>query len=335
MLKNKKIFIFCLAALVLIGVAVFAAVQTDVFNSAINTVSHLFSKPIDNVDDIKNAPEIVEMTETQPLDSFVRQINQGIASGEDKWPYTGSAICYDIRYKSDEYTVQGFLCLPDDYLEKEYPILIFNRGGSNLESAKIGSINVHVPYLLSRTGFVVLATQHRGWGEGSGKDEMGGGDIQDVIALVDLAEKFTFSNGKIYMLGWSRGAEDTYMVLSRDDRITAAVAGAGATDAAKNYYEREEGMKRAWIEATGGTPEEVPEEYEKRSAIYWAEKINTPLLIAQGTEDWRVLMHHSVDLYEKMKSMGKDVELQIYEGEDHDTAFNNHLGTYLQWLLEH
>ena len=332
MLKNKKVVI--LSLLVIVVAMVTVAVYTGIFDNAINTVSHLFSKPIDNVDDIKNAPEIVEMTETQPLDSFVRRFNQDIV-GESQWTFTNSAVCYDIRYKSDEYTVQGFLSLPDDYLEKEYPVLIYNRGGSNLESAKIGSINVHTPYYFSRMGFIVLATQHRGWGEGSGKDEMGGRDIQDVIALVDLAEKFTFSNGKIYMLGWSRGAEDTYMALSRDNRIAAAVAGAGATDAAKNYYEREEGMKRAWIEATGGTPEEVPEEYEKRSAIYWADKINTPLLIAQGTEDWRVLMHHSVDLYEKMKSMGKDVELQIYEGEDHDTAFNNHLGTYLQWLLEH
>lgn len=308
--------------------------HTEIFNNVISTTSKFLGKSINSVDDIKNVPSIVEITETQPLDSFVRQFNQRIAEGKLQWSWTNGAICYNLRYKSDEYTVQGFLSLPDDYLEKEYPVLIYNRGGDNTMS-KSGEINVHTPYQLSRMGFIVLATQHRGWGEGSGKDEMGGGDIQDVIALVDLAEKFTFSNGKIYMLGWSRGAEDTYMVLSRDDRITAAVAGAGATDAAKNYYEREEGMKKAYIEATGGTPEEVPEEYEKRSAIYWADKINTPLLIAQGTEDWRVLMHHSVDLYEKMKSMGKDVELQIYEGEDHDTAFNNHLGTYLQWLLEH
>ena len=328
--KSKKLLILSLSVLILIAVVVIVVLQSGM----LSTSFRFFSKPINNVDDIKNAPEIVEMTETQPLDSFVRRFNQDIV-GESQWTFTNSAICYDIRYKSDEYTVQGFLSLPDDYLEKEYPVLIYNRGGSNLESAKIGSINVHTPYYFSRMGFIVLATQHRGWGEGSGKDEMGGRDIQDVIALVDLAEKFTFSNDKIYMLGWSRGAEDTYMALSRDNRIAAAVAGAGATDAAKNYYEREEGMKRAWIEATGGTPEEVPEEYEKRSAIYWADKINTPLLIAHGTEDWRVLMHHSVDLYEKMKSMGKDVELQIYEGEDHDTAFNNHLGTYLQWLLEH
>ena len=335
MLKNKKIFIFCLAALVLIGVAVFAAVQTDVFNSAINTVSHLFSKPINSAEDIRNAPDIVEMTETQPLDSFVRQFNQRIAEGKLQWSWTNGAICYNLRYKSDEYTVQGFLSLPDDYLEKEYPVLIYNRGGDNTMS-KSGEINVHTPYQLSRMGFIVLATQHRGWGEGSGKDEMGGGDVQDVIALVDLAEKFNFTNEKIYMLGCSRGAMITYLVLGRDDRVTAAVAGAGPTDISKMYYFYQNDDARKKLEnVIGGIPEEVPKEYEKRSAIYWADKINTPLLITHGTEDEVIPMQQSIDLYDKMKMMGKDVELQLYEGENHSMSLNNHIETYLQWLLEH
>ena len=333
MLKNKKFLIFPLVALTVIGATVFVAVQTDIFDSAINTASHFLRKPINSAEDIRNAPDIVEMTETQPLDSFVRRLNQNIDKFGSKWDFTNDAICYNLQYKSDKYTVQGLLCLPEDYLEKDYPVLIYNRGGSNV--SKAGDINIHTPYQLSRMGCVVLATQYRGLGEESGKDEFGGEDVQDVTALVDLAEKFTFTNGKIYMFGWSRGAMMTYMVLSRDERITAAVAGAGMTDVAKNYKEREDGMKTIYIETIGGTPEEIPEEYEKRSAIYWADKINTPLLIAQGTEDWRVPMHHSVDLYDKMKAMGKDVELKLYEGEDHDTALTNHTLEYFQWLLEH
>ena len=336
MLKNKKIFIFCLAALVLIGVAVFAAVQTDVFNSAINTVSHLFSKPIDNVDDIKNAPEIVEMTETAPKKSTADNFNQYIAESGDPWPFTNGALCYELKYKSDEYIVQGFLAMPDDYLEKEYPVLIYNRGGQNSDTSKVGYLDINSQYLLSRMGFIVLATQYRGWdwlglSEESGKDEFGGGDIRDVTALIDLAEKFTFTNEKIYMFGWSRGAMESYIVLNHDDRITAAVAGAGPTDMIKSYDEAEEG-RAILAKAIGGTPEEVPEEYKKRSAIYWADKINTPLLIVHGTEDSTVLVHHSVDLYDKMKALGKDVELKLYEDEDHG---DYHMRSHLEWLLEH
>ena len=327
MLKNKKVIIISsLVIVIAMGVVL-------VYTGTLNTALRFFNKPINSAEDVQNAPGIVEMTETSPSYGMIHSVNRYIAEGRNQWPYANDAICYELKYKSNQYIVQGFLCLPDDYLEKDYPVLIYNRGGSNVSRA--GDINIHTPYQLSRMGFIVLATQYRGWGEESGKDEFGGEDVQDVTALVDLAEKFTFTNGKIYMFGWSRGAMMTYMVLSRDDRITAAVAGAGMTDVAKNYKEREDGMKTVYIEAIGGTPEEMPEEYEKRSAIYWADKINTPLLIAQGTEDWRVLMHHSVDLYDKMKAMGKDVELKLYEGEDHDTALNNHTLEYFQWLLEH
>ena len=339
MLKNKKWMILLVFAI--LAMAAFAVVYTGMFDNVRNTAARFFSKPIHSVDDVKNAAGIVEMELITPsnsaiLDTAVRQLNQSIADGKAEWPsFTDDAICYEIKYKSGNYTVQGFLCLPDDYLDKEYPVLIYNRGGSNSNSYARGQIRVDEQYSYARMGFIVLATQHRGWGEGSGKDELGGGDVQDVIALVDLAEKFTFSNGKLYMFGWSRGAMETYLVLSRDHRITAAVAGAGPTDISKAYDEGNDFTKVMTIETVGGTPEQLPEEYKKRSALFLADKINTPLLIAQGTDDSVVPMYHSVDLYDKMKALGKDVELKLYEGEDHNTAYGNNMKSYLLWLLEH
>ncbi len=332
--KSKKLLILSLSVLILIAVVVIVVLQSGM----LSTSFRFFSKPIDNVDDIKNAPEIVEMTETAPEKSTADNFNRYIAESGDPWPFTNGALCYELKYKSDEYIVQGFLAMPDDYLEKEYPVLIYNRGGHNTNTNNEGFIDIDSLYSLSRMGFIVLATQYRNWdwglSEESGKDEMGGGDVRDVTALIDLAEKFTFTNKKIYMFGGSRGATEAYIVLSRDNRINAAVAIAGPTDLIKAYNERED-MMPVLTKMIGGTPEEVPEEYKKRSAIYWADKINTPLLIAHGTEDKNVLVHHSVDLYDKMKALGKDVELRIHEGEDHYMPHANHMRSYLEWLLEH
>ena len=340
MFRNKKLIIFFVLAMVIITASVFSIMYTGMFDNVRNTAARFFSKPIHSVDDVKNAAGIVEMTLVNPkdspiLDREVQRLNQHIAQGGDKWPYTEDAICYEIKYKSDNYIVQGFFCLPGDYLDKKYPVLIYNRGDANSNDYARGQINVDTIYSFARAGFIVLATQHRGWGEGSGKDEFGGGDVQDVTALIDLSEKFTFSNGKLYMFGWSRGAMETYLVLSRDHRITAAVAGAGPTDISKAYDEGNDFTKVMTIETVGGTPEQLPEEYKKRSALFLADKINTPLLIAQGTDDSVVPMYHSVDLYDKMKALGKDVELKLYEGEDHNTAFGNNIKSYLLWLLEH
>ena len=36
---------------------------------------------------------------------------------------------YRIRYLSDGYEVMGYVSAPIDFMEREYPVLIFNRGG--------------------------------------------------------------------------------------------------------------------------------------------------------------------------------------------------------------
>ena len=238
--------------------------------------------------------------------------------------------CYKIRYKSDEEEVVGYISLPNDYKDITYPVLIYNRGGNG----DFGSVSdEEIPYY-SRHGFIVMASQYRGVDGGTGFDEFGGSDVNDVIKLIDLAEMIDFSNGKIYMFGWSRGAMQTYIVLSRDDRIDAAVAGAGESDLLLGYDERID-MKSMLMKRIGNDPEANPDEYIKRSAIYWPEKINTPLLLVHGTEDWRVLVHHSEDLYEEMIKLDKDVEMRIFKGMDHGEPYWTFLGEYLQWLKKY
>lgn len=130
----------------------------------------------------------------------------------------------------------GLISAPADYQEKSYPVLIYNRGG-NRDNGK--NEPAQIVAFFAQFGFIVLASQYRGVDGGTGHDEFGGSDINDVIKLIDLAEMFTFANGKIYMFGWSRGAMQTYIVLSKEDRIDAAISGAGITDLHLSYNERE------------------------------------------------------------------------------------------------
>ena len=240
-------------------------------------------------------------------------------------------LWYHIRYESGEEEVGGYICAPKDYLNKNYPVLIYNPGGGGLKAGDV--------QYTARFGFIVLASAYRGGGLGStGKDGYGGEDVNDVIKLMDLAEEFTFTNGKMYMFGWSRGGMETYNVLSRDDRIDAAVAGAGPTNLTKFYDEfvvnRREARFHGYI---GGSPETHPEEYEARSAVCWPDKINTPLWIAHGTADDTVLVHHSEELYKAMNALGKDVKLTLFPEMDHDAPFPywGMLPVYFYWLKQH
>ena len=239
-------------------------------------------------------------------------------------------LCYKIRYISGDAEVIGYISAPADYQTNEYPILIDNRGGNG----EYGAVESAYVQNSARYGFVVLASQYRGVDGGTGIDEFGGADVDDVIKLIDFAEIFPFTNGKLYMLGWSRGAMQTYIVLSRDDRVDAAVAGAGPTDLIKFYEESAAPMCRMMRQRIGGSPTTDVEEYIARSAMYWSEMINTPLFIAHGTADERVETYHSQDLFDAMSALGKDVKLNIYPDMDHSKAYQAFERDYLLWLKQ-
>ena len=246
--------------------------------------------------------------------------------------YADEVLWYNIRYQSGEEQIGGYICAPKDYLEKDYPVLIYNRGGWGING---GLTSREVQYS-AQFGFIVLATAYRGGGLGStGKDGYSGEDVNDVIKLIDLAEEFAFTNGKMYMFGWSRGGTETYNVLKRDERIDAAVAGAGPTDMSQIYYEDNTYGQKKFESMIGGTPETHPEEYEARSAMCWPEKINTPLWIVHGTADDTVLVHHSEDLYNIMNELGKDVKLTLYPNMDHGDPYWAFLPDYVYWLKQH
>ncbi len=69
-------------------------------------------------------------------------------------------LWYNIRYQSGEEEIGGYICAPKDYLEKDYPVLIYNRGGWGIGG---GLKSGNVQYF-ARLGFIVLATAYRGEG---------------------------------------------------------------------------------------------------------------------------------------------------------------------------
>ena len=278
--------------------------------------------------------ELLEGIEEWCMDLYTDNLEYVEYTKDDSNPSVpvDKVLWYLIRYQSGEEEIGGYICAPKDYLEKDYPVLIYNRGGWGING---GLTSREVQYS-AQFGFIVLATAYRGGGlGGTGKDEFSGEDVNDVIKLIDFAEEFAFTNGKMYMFGWSRGGTETYNVLKRDERLDAAVAGAGPTDMSQIYFEENLYGQKKLESMIGGTPETHPEEYEARSAMCWPEKINTPLWIVHGTADDTVLVHHSEDLYNIMNELGKDVKLTLYPDMDHTDPLWAFLPDYVYWLKQH
>jgi dipeptidyl aminopeptidase/acylaminoacyl peptidase len=110
----------------------------------------------------------------------------------------------------------------------------------------------------------------------------------------------------------------TYLAIKHGAEIRVAAVVGGITDLEQTYVEREQAMKDV-IKELVGMKESA---WRERSAYYWPEKINVPLLILHGEEDWRVKVSQAKKLSEKLKELGKEHELVIFPKGDH--GLNTH-----------
>ena len=218
-----------------------------------------------------------------------------------------NAYLYKLTYLSDGFTVLGYFAAPKDYLERAapYPILVYNRGGHS----DFGAVPAKWPASMAvELQAIVVASQYRETHEGTGKDEFGGNDVHDVIKLLDFLDLCAFADhDRMVMMGESRGSIMTFEILRVDDRVRAAVVTGSVPDLAAIYDFREYTIQSVLRYRVGGTPEEVPLEYEKRSASFWADEIDVPLLVFHTEDDWRAPIAPVDAFVTSLESLGKDV----------------------------
>lgn len=117
-------------------------------------------------------------------------ISQGLASREEferRRAYVRFE-CRRITYLNDGLKVVGFIWKPQDTAGKQFPLIIFNRGG-NREFGKLTPWFHLGFYAYVSHGFVVIASQYRGNDGGEGREEYGGVDGTAGRWLVALAAR--------------------------------------------------------------------------------------------------------------------------------------------------
>lgn len=243
---------------------------------------------------------------------------------------------YDITYMSDGLRVKAYLAQAK--APGVYPAVIWNRGG-NREFGLLQPAQLE-PY--ARNGYVAVGSQYRGNGGGEGQEEFGGEDVNDVLNLIPLLKNLpNVDADRIGMVGYSRGGMMTYIALKEQtlrgtNDIKAACTVGGIADLFMTTEERPDMLTSVLIPLIGGSPSQVPQEYEARSATYWADKINVPLLIQHGEADWRVSVEQARTLAQELDKLDKVYKLITYPGDDHGlSGHNGGLTEILAWLDEY
>ncbi len=246
-----------------------------------------------------------------------------------------------IVYASDGLEVEAYLAQPAA-ITAPVPCVVRLRGGNRDFGAWTDErARLRLAPLAGR-GYIVVATQYRGNGRhgrkmypgdhicagcdeavgGRGREEFGGAEVNDVLALLPLLDDLPGADTKrIGLFGWSRGGMMTYLTLKASDRFAAAIVGAGVADAVASFAQRPGMATHVYAELIPGWADESRRQaaLEARSAVLWAEQLpaETPILLLHGTGDWRVDPTQALDMAAALLKAHRPFRLVMLEGGDH------------------
>jgi dipeptidyl aminopeptidase/acylaminoacyl peptidase len=247
-----------------------------------------------------------------------------------------------VQFKSkDGTTVHGYLYKSLDHTPgKKVPTILRPHGGPVW--AYYAEFT-HLAQLLAANGYAVLFPNPRGssgYGENYAKAiwaDWGNKDYQDDMAMVDYAIAQGIADpDKLGVGGWSYGGISTDFIIAQTTRFKAAISGAG--EALNTSFYGHDQYQRDY-ETELGRPWEDHALWDKLSPFYKVANITTPTLFMGGDIDWNVPILGSEQMYQAMKSLGRQTELVVYPGEYHEFKAPSHLKDrlerYLAWYAHY
>lgn len=232
----------------------------------------------------------------------------------DEWNFTAA----------DGTVIKGMICLPPDFdPNRKYPLIVYYYGGTTPTTRGITS-----PYcaqLFASRDYVVYVIQPSGaigYGQEFSARHVNAWGDYTADNIIEGTKKFCaahpFVNDKrIGCIGASYGGFMTMYLQTKTDMFAAAVSHAGISDVTSYWGEGYWGYSYNSVAAAESYPWNNPDLFTKHGALFNADKINTPLLLLQGTADTNVPIGESIQMYNALKILGKPVEYIQVDGENH------------------
>jgi dipeptidyl aminopeptidase/acylaminoacyl peptidase len=253
---------------------------------------------------------------------------------------------YLVHYPSRDgkWTVSAFLYVPFNMARNgQNAAMVYIHGGPTAQT--MNSFNRFVQYAANQ-GYMVLAPNYRG-STGYGKEfqqanlfDMGGGDLQDVLAGVDwIKQTGHLDPKKIAVMGGSYGGYLSMMAVTKAPEVWAAGVPIVPFVNWFTEIENEDPVLQQSDLATMGDVVKNKALYEDRSPINFIDQIKAPLLLLAGGHDPRCPKSETQQVVDAIKKRGGTVDSKIYENEGHGFArVENQIDAYKRvadFLLAH
>lgn len=246
-----------------------------------------------------------------PMNATLADVNFGKM---EPWMFTSS----------DGTLIDGYMCLPPDFdPTRKYPLIVYYYGGTTPSTAAMH--HLYVPQVFASRDYVVYVVNPSGT-IGYGQEfsarhvnAWGKRTAEDIIEGVKLfCDEHPFvDRKKIGCLGASYGGFMTQYLQTLTDIFAAAVSHAGISNVTSYWGEGFWGYSYNAVAAAKSYPWTDPELYTRQGSLFNADKIHTPLLLLHGKLDTNVPIGESIQIFNALRVLGRDVELITVEDENH------------------
>ncbi|HEX6939869.1 MAG TPA: prolyl oligopeptidase family serine peptidase, partial [Longimicrobiales bacterium] len=221
--------------------------------------------------------------------------------------------------------LQGILYKPEDFdPSKKYPMMVYfyERMSDGLHQYRTpvpGGSSISFSFYVSR-GYLVFVPDipyQIGYPGESALHAV-------VPGVLELVRRGFVDEDAIGVQGHSWGGYQIAYMITKTNLFAAAEAGAPVANMTSAYggIRWSSGMSRMFqYEKTqsriGGTLWNAHQRFIENSPIFWADKVETPLLMMHNDKDGAVPWYQGIEYFVALRRLGKPVWMLNYNGEDH------------------
>jgi len=257
---------------------------------------------------------------------------------------------YIVSYRSEGLKIFALLTVPNPSSgsgqampEGGWPAVVFNHG--YIPPSQYRTTERYLAYTdaFSSNGYVLLRPDYRGHGNSQGSPTGAYGSngyTIDVLNAYSSLQKYKDVNpDKIGMWGHSLGGFLTLRAMVVNPDIKAGVIWAGVVGSYEDLFDRwrrrgalsgtppvtpstRGGSWRQTLSEQFGDPSENKAFWDSLSANSYLEDISGSIQLHHGTNDESVPYEFSETLKRQMIEAGKEVELYLYDNDDHNISQN-------------
>jgi dipeptidyl aminopeptidase/acylaminoacyl peptidase len=223
-------------------------------------------------------------------------------------------------------SVQGLLYVPEEIdSSQRHPMIVYfyEKSSHTLHNhilpAPSRSI-VNIPYYVSNGYIVFVPDIHY-------REGLPGQSAYDCIipGVLKILSDGLVDEKRMALQGQSWGGYQTAWLITRTGMFRAAMAGAPVSNMTSAYggIRWESGRSRMFqYERTqsriGGTLWERPGLYIENSPLFYADRVNTPLLMMHNDADGAVPWYQGIEFFMALRRFHKPVWMLVYNGEAHN-----------------